>query len=288
MCKPDTVARAERVLGTEVMSWTRVESRGYGKNEHWTLECVDGTRAFAKVASIPPSPQWLRDEVNVYESVQGPFMPRFLGWEDGSEPLLMLEDVSIGAHAPPPWRHGDVDSVLAAVREMAGAARRGELPSLTQARWQTWDAVARDPVPLLSLGLVSPEWLHASLPALVDAAARTPLHGHSLVHCDLRSDNLVLRDGRAVLVDWNHAHVGNSRFDVAFWLPSLALEGGPEPDGFGVDEFAAFVAGFFAARAGLPPPEGAPDVRRFQLAQLEVALPWACAVLGLRPTPPVA
>ncbi|HWX08781.1 MAG TPA: hypothetical protein VNY33_02290, partial [Gaiellaceae bacterium] len=65
------------------------------------------------------------------------------------------------------------------------------------------------------------------------------------------------------------------------WLPSLVLEHGPSPDGFGVDEFAALVAGFFAVRAGLPPPEGAPRVRGFQRAQLEVALPWACRVLGL-------
>jgi hypothetical protein len=45
----------------------------------------------------------------------------------------------------------------------------------------------------------------------------------------------------------------------------------------GGDDFAVVVAGFFAAGAGLPPPEGAPLVR----AQLEVALPWACTVVGL-------
>ena len=101
------------------------------------------------------------------------------------------------------------------------------------------------------------------------------------MHCDVRSDNLCLRNGRAILVDWNHTRVGNPAFDVAFWLPSLVLEGGPLPDRFGVDEFAPVVAGFFAARAGLPPPKGAPEVRGFQLAQLEVALPWACRALGL-------
>jgi hypothetical protein len=43
------------------------------------------------------------------------------------------------------------------------------------------------------------------------------------------------------------------------------------------------VAGFFAARAGLPAPEGAPTVREFQLRQLEVALPWAARELGQAP-----
>jgi hypothetical protein len=66
---------------------------------------------------------------------------------------------------------------------------------------------------------------------------------------------------------------------VAFWLPSLALEHGPEPWTFGVDEFAAFAAGFFASRAGLPKPAGAPAVRDFRRAQAAVALDWAERVL---------
>jgi aminoglycoside phosphotransferase (APT) family kinase protein len=163
--------------------------------------------------------------------------------------------------------------------------RRGngrELPPLGSLAG--WHDVARDPGPFLSLGLVTREWLDAALPALLDASDRTLVAGDSVVHCDVRSDNLCLRDGRAVLFDWNHARIGNPAFDVAFWLPSLKLEGGPDPHEIGVDELAALVAGFFAAHAGLPPPEGAPLVRGFQRAQLEVALPWACMVLGL-PSP---
>ena len=72
-----------------------------------------------------------------------------------------------------------------------------------------------------------------------------------------------------------------SRLRCRVLAAELALEGGPQPDAFGVDAFAVYVAGFFAALAGLPPPEGAPQVRGFQLAQLEVALPWAGRTLGL-------
>jgi hypothetical protein len=280
--KPEAVLRAEGVLGLEAESWTRVASRGWSRNEHWTIACTDGTRAFLKVASIEPSPQWVRDEVHVYECVEGAFMPRFLGWEDGEEPLLVLEDVSAGAHFPPPWEAGDVEAVLAVLHETAAAEVTGELPPLGSLAG--WHDVARDPSPFLSLGLVTREWLDAALPALLDASDRTLVAGDSVVHCDVRSDNLCLRDGRAVLFDWNHARIGNPAFDVAFWLPSLKLEGGPDPHEIGVDELAALVAGFFAAHAGLPPPEGAPLVRGFQRAQLEVALPWACMVLGL-PSP---
>jgi aminoglycoside phosphotransferase (APT) family kinase protein len=278
--KPETIVRVERVLDGEAVSWTRVASGGWSRSEHWTLVLGDGTRAFAKVASIDPSPAWLRDERHVYSCVAGPFMPCLLGWEDGEEPLLVVEDLA-GAHWPPPWRDGDVDVVLAALAEVAATPPTGELPLLAAEGWSGWRFVERDPERLLRLGLVSPSWLERALPELAAADDRAPLAGSSLVHGDVRSDNLCLRDGRAILVDWNHTRVGNPAFDIAFWLPSLQLEGGPLPDRFGVDEFAPVVAGFFAAHAGLPPPEGAPEVRGFQRAQLEVALPWACRALGL-------
>jgi hypothetical protein len=279
--KPDAVARAESILGAEAENWARVVSRGYSLNEHWTAGFADGSRAFLKLASIDPGPQWVRDERHVFECVDGPFMPLFLGFEDGDRPLLILEDMLPDARWPPPWHDGDVEAVLAALREVAAAPLKGELPRLAAEGGEGWHDVARDPAPFLRLGVVSAEWLDRSLPALLEASDRTPLDGDSLVHCDVRSDNLCLRSGHAVLLDWNHARIGNPAFDVAFWLPSLVLEGGPDPDGFGVDEFAAFVAGFFAAHAGLPAPPGAPRVRGFQRAQLEVALPWACRVLGL-------
>jgi hypothetical protein len=283
--KPEVVERAESVLGSPARSWARVASRGYSLNDHWTVVLEDGTRAFVKVGSVDPSPDWVRAEHRVFEVVEGPFMPRLLAFEDGDRPLLALQDL-MPARWPPPWREGDVDAVLAALAEAAAATVRGELPRLADQPWPGWEAVEADPGPFLSLKLASSGWLEQALPVLLEAQRNAPLAGDRLLHCDVRSDNLCLReDGRAVLVDWNHARLGNPAFDVAFWLPSLALEHGPPPETFGVDELAPYVAGFFAAQAGLPPPAGAPRVRAFQLAQLEVALPWAAKTLGL---PPVA
>jgi phosphotransferase family enzyme len=278
--KPIAVGRAEALLGLTAMSWAQVETRGYSLNEHWTVVFSDGERAFVKEGHVEVSPQWVRDEARVYASISGAFMPEFLGFEDGEHPLLVLEDLS-GARWPPPWQDGEVDAVRATLAEVAATEVRGELPRFTDYGWPGWADVADDPAPFLGLGLVSSEWLDRCLPDLVDATARAPIDGNELLHCDVRSDNLCLRDGRAVLVDWNHARIGNAALDVAFWLPSLRLEDGPQPGSFGVDEFAPLVAGFFAALAGLPRPEGAPTVRAFQRAQLEVALPWACATLGL-------
>jgi hypothetical protein len=52
------------------------------------------------------------------------------------------------------------------------------------------------------------------------------------------------------------------------------------PDSRGL---AALIAGFFASRAGLPPPATAPTVREFQRRQAGIALPWAARELGLDP-----
>lgn len=151
-----------------------------------------------------------------------------------------------------------------------------------------WRALLDDPTPLLALGLCDARWVHDAGPVLHDAAASAPLAGDSLLHCDVRSDNVCVRNGAAVLVDWNLAAVGHPRFDAAFWLPSLAAEGGPHPESVLPDcpaGLAAFVAGFFAYRAGLPELPHAPQVRAVQRRQLATALPWAARALGL--TPPV-
>ena len=94
-----------------------------------------------------------------------------------------------------------------------------------------WARVAEDPGPLLSTGIVSSSWLDEALPTLLEVAGPAVIAGDQLCHFDVRSDNMCFRaDGSAVLVDWNLAEIGNARLDVAFWLPSLALEGGPAPE----------------------------------------------------------
>ena len=54
--------------------------------------------------------------------------------------------------------------------------------------------------------------------------------GPTLLHCDVRSDNLLVTSGGVVFVDWPHACVGAPVFDLVAWAPSVALEGGPAPE----------------------------------------------------------
>jgi aminoglycoside phosphotransferase (APT) family kinase protein len=264
-----------------------VAGGGYGTNSaHWRVELEDGRQAFVKVALDEAAAGWLRDEHRVYSGVEGSFLAELVGWHDREGTLLVLEDMS-DAHWPPPWREGEIDAVLATLERVAATPPPAGTRPLEELRdWlDGWAIVAEDPEPLLSTGLCSRAWLDQALPRLQEAFADCDLSGDDFLHLDVRSDNLCLDDGRVVLVDWNHAHVGNGLLDVVAWLPSLRLEGGPEPWELVPESggFAALMAGFFAGRAGLPAPPTAPDVRVFQLRQAEVALPWAAQELGLPP-----
>lgn len=280
----DLLARVCEAAGQEVEPVASVD-RGYTHNARWRVRLADGRGAFAKAAVDERTAGWLRTERDLY-ALQAAFMPALLGWSDGELPVLLLEDLS-DAYWPPPWRSGDVEAVLAALRDLAETTPP---PSVTgsAADWRdahNWPDVASDPEPFLRVGLCGAAWLAQALPRLAEAAASAPFEGHSLLHLDVRSDNLCIRDGAAVLVDWNWATVGNPLFDVAAWLSSLHAEGGPAPEEVcpASSAFAPFLAGFWASVVGLPPPSTAPRLREVQLQQLRVALPWAARALDLPP-----
>ena len=283
--EPRAIAIASELLGSPVISHTTA-SGGYTHAFRAVAQTSDGRSAFIKAATDDATASWLRLEHQRYTELSGTgFMPQCVGWRDGPRPVLVLADYSHG-HWPPPWRPGDVELVLAALEELGRVDASEAVPSLEAfpGLFESWEVVAADPAPFLSLGVVEPVWLDRYLDVLVEAAASVPFGGDAVVHLDIRSDNLVFVDGRALLIDWNWARRGNPLIDKAFWLPSLHAEGGPAPDVLMPDApgYAALVSGFFAAKAGMPvaPPRTA-AIRDIQIAQLMTSLPWACRALGL-------
>lgn len=274
-----------QMLGAEVVFRRRVQG-GYTPAERWVVELNDGRSVFIKAAVNDLTAGWLRDEHRMYDALRAPYMPQLLGWRDGDRPILVLDDLS-AAVWPPPWTDEPVRSVLRMLEAVAATPPPPWLrPASTSGLLERgWRFVRDDPGPLLATGAVSLPWLEAALPVLLEASDSCQLDGASLLHLDVRSDNVCFRaDGSAVLVDWNLAVVGNARLDVAFWLPTLVAEAGSTPESILPDAGpeAAFVSGFFAARAGQPSVPGAPAIRPLQLEQLRHALPWVCRELGLR------
>jgi hypothetical protein len=270
--------RLAALAGAEPVEWTP-RPGGYSTAERYTVTLDDGRRVFMKSADAEHMAAWLRREHEVYGSLEGSFIPELIGFDDdGTRPLLVLEDLS---HAD--WSAGWTAERVALVRAALDELHASPAPPNTRPVRETyagwfgrWRVVESDPGPFLSLGLRSRAWLEERLPEIVEAADAAPLDGDAVVHLDVRSDNLCTLGGRAVLVDWNFVSFAAPEVDLAAWACSLALEGGPPPWELlpGSAGFAAFTAGIFAAVAGLPPPETAPTVRRFQARQLAVALDW--------------
>lgn len=280
---PEELApRVARLLGKRVENW-RPAPRGYTPAERYVFDFEDGSSAFVKAATLPLMADWLRAEHRAYAELSGSFMARMLAWDDdGRAPMLILEDLSAG-YWPPPWRPGDIDRVVSALETLHGTDPPANVGPIRREDFQGWSDVAREPEPFLRLELVSKGWLDQALPRLMEAETAARIEGSEPLHLDVRSDNICLLPARVVLIDWNNLCLGNGWFELASWLPSLHAEGGPAPWEMlpGAAEFASVMSGFFAARAGLPSPEGAPEVRTVQLQQLRTALPWAIRELGL-------
>jgi Phosphotransferase enzyme family len=285
--------RVRRALGATPVGWRAASGHGAPSNRRIIVDLEDGRSAFVKIAAFDYTAEWLREEFRIYAALDAqPFLPRLLGWDDdGVAPALALEDLS-GATWPPPWDAARVDAVLATLASVhATPAPDGVPPAIeSQFGMDGWPDVAAHPEPFLSLGLCSPGWLYYHLPVLAEASAAAEIEGTSFLHFDVRSDNLCLRNGRALLVDWNNACVGNPVLDTASWLPSLEAEGGPAPhvvlpgETSGSAAIASLLAGYFCARAGLPAIPQAPHARPLQLMQSKTALRWAARLLGL-PSP---
>ena len=132
-------------------------------------------------------------------------------------------------------------------------------------------------------------WSRAHLDELAELERAWPQYGTggTLLHTDIRADNVLLTGDRVVFVDWPHACIGAAFVDVVFLAPSVAMQGGPPPGELlamtragraaNLEAVAAVVcamAGYLTERSLQPPPPGIPTVRAFQGAQGEIARRW--------------
>jgi hypothetical protein len=280
--------RVAALAGARPVAW-EARAGGYTATERFTVELDDGRRVFVKHPTADYLAEAVRAEHRFYADVRPEYAPQLVGWDDdgGDWPVLVLEDLS-DADWRVDWTPERVDAVRALLGEVAATPpppwARPVREFVGDMLFGRWERIAADPEPFLALGVCSREWFERAYPTLRDAASTVPVDGDALLHLDVRSDNLCFRDGRAYLVDWNWACVGNAELDLAAWLPSLACEGGPQPYEVlpGAGGHAAALAGVWALSAGLPPPETAiAEVRQLQRRQLVVALDWARRELDL-------
>jgi aminoglycoside phosphotransferase (APT) family kinase protein len=225
--------RASAALRVTPVSWTSPPFGLTGAERHVVL-FDDGTSAFVKGATDPETAAWLTSELRLLEQVGGRFGPEIIAWlSDDQHPVLVTDDLS-SAYWPAAggttvrWRAGDIDAVLTTLEQLRALPAA---PSLTPVPWPRpcWPRLVEHRIPA-RLGLCSQDWLDRHGPEIITLDERATSDGRSIVHGDVRSDNLcLLPDGQVRLVDWSESGAGHPLHDLIMLLPMLHLEGGPTP-----------------------------------------------------------
>ena len=276
---------AADVLGAPVLEAVS-QSGGFSPGSADRVRTADGGRAFVKAANVelhPGTPELHRREAVVAAGLPSWLpAPALLGSYDVDGWIaLMFADVD-GGSPQLPWRPAELAAVLDALAVLAEGGTPCPIPDLAPASERIgpmFDGVHR----LAADGIVVDG---LDLPALLGPAVEA-LDGDTLVHLDLRADNLLLTADGAVLVDWPHACRGPAWLDTLLLLLEVDRFGGHDVEALLaahpttgavdpaiVDGVLAGVIGYFLDRARQPPPPALPRIREFQKVQGEAAVAW--------------
>jgi aminoglycoside phosphotransferase (APT) family kinase protein len=300
---PEVRGSIEHRIGAPVER-SESQPRGFSPALASRLTVGNGKRFFVKAVapdaeSGAPGGQGLyRQEARVAALLPDDApVPRLLdSWEEEGWVVLMFEDVD-GRHPALPWDPGELGSVLEAMGTLSTGLTPSPVPvpsAQVPGGRDWWSELTRDRSRLDRIPGLDP-WIKANVDLLAStgATSRAAFSGSTLLHSDIRADNILLAGHRVMFVDWPHARVGAPWVDLVFFLPSVAMQGGPDPDPLfwrqpstidadpdSVIAVLAALAGFFIHGATEDPPPGLPTLRRFQLVQGVEAVKWLRQMMG--------
>jgi hypothetical protein len=290
-------AAIEGLCGAAVVQ-ARTQPGGFSPGLAARVHCANGARYFVKAVSAqanPDTPGLHRQEARVLAALEPLItsrrlpIPRLHGVVDRPPWIaLVLQDVA-GRQPQLPWRPAELQRVVAALDRLAGALTPAPVPvpaveDRLGAEFTGWQALATSPGP----DHLDP-WSRAHLDQLAELEATWADHaaGNTLLHADIRADNILLTGQGAVVVDWPWACRGAAFTDLILFAPSVALQGGPKPADLmassrsgraaSLDAVTALVcalAGYLTERSLQPPPPGLPTIRAFQAAHATIARQW--------------
>ncbi len=295
---PESVRNAvETRLGSRVNK-AITQSGGFSPGVAARLLLRDGRRCFVKAVCSDPnpdSPGMHRREARVAGALPATVpTPRFLfALDDGEWVTLAFEDAD-GRPPAMPWRKEELSMVLSTIGQMAVSLTPSPIRIATMAEthddtFRGWRRLTAAVAAGEDDGAGLDSWTRHHLEQLAELETgwAVSAEGVTLVHSDLRADNMLITDDGVLVVDWPHAAIGAAWIDLIFFLPSVAMQRGPKPweifDAHPVGQDAnpervtavvAAVAGFFLGQSRQPPPPGLPTLRRFQLEQGLPALEW--------------
>lgn len=289
----------EAALGSPVTS-AMTRPGGFSPGTAAVVTCTDGARAFVKAVGTPLNPQTHllhRQEARVAAALPPSLPTPRLRWSgefaDGEDVWVALTfDVVDGEPPPQPWTPAAAAAVVGALSGLAEAATPCPVAGLPRVAERLakdlaeWSVLAADPPEDLDpWERRHLDWLAAGPERL---AASGELEGDTLVHLDVRADNLLVTpDGAVVVVDWPWAARGGPWVDTVLFALDAAVHGGVDPerlvggsalvaeaDPAAVTDLVLGLGGMWSAAMRRPDPPGLPTVRAFQRRFHDAALAW--------------
>ena len=295
---PGAIRHALEARLGSVVTESVTQPGGFSPGVAARLRLADGRRVFIKAISSrpnPDSPAMHRREARIAAALPASVpTPRLLwSYDDGDWVAMVFEDVD-GWTPVTPWRPEELSRVLDALTQLVKSLTPSPIAVETIAErlheplqgWRTLQAAARTKGDELS-GV--PDWARRNLERLaqVESEWETASEGATLLHFDLRADNILLTPDRVLVVDWPHASLGAGWMELLQILPSIAMQGGPKPweifDSHPLGRRAperevtavlAAVSGYLVRQSRLPAPPGLPTLRAFQRDQGIPAVEW--------------
>ncbi|MFI5615947.1 phosphotransferase family protein [Streptomyces sp. NPDC051567] len=308
-------------LGARVLG-AASQGSGFTDGVAARLTLAGGRRAFVKALATGHelTPDYRR-EARIAAALPAPvpasrlrFSLETAGWH-----VLAYEDIE-GRH-PDLGRAGDLAAVLTCVEELGRTLTPNPLPwapSIGEqlgGLYQGWRLLLEEEEPgseggsTTRTGISNSDspgtatgaptgldpWSARHLHRLAELESRWPVAatGDTLLHADLRQDNLLLTaDGRAVAVDWAWACVGADWVELVFLLPAVAAAGGdPQEivtthpvtrgaDPAAIDAFVCALAGFYTHSGRQPSPLWSPHLRTFERRYGELCRAWLARRTG--------
>ena len=284
-------AAIEQHLGTPVVL-AHDQVGGFSPGVAARVRCADGTRAFVKAVGTelnPESPAIHRAEARIAAALPvAAAAPRLRAAVDDGDWVALIFDEIDGRMPHEPWRRDELDRVLDAVTGLSRALTPCPVPDVPAARESVDDIL----LGYRSLHDQPPDdldpWEARHLDRLADLAESALEHvdGDTLVHFDLRADNILLAGDDVWFVDWPWAFRGAAWIDSLTLVKNAAFHG-HDPEALVAEHpvlasvepalisaFVAGMAGFFSSIARRPAPPGLPTLRAFQRAQHTTTLAW--------------
>lgn len=262
---------------------------------------------FVKAVNSADSPHiadCYRREALINQALPEPVPAPRLRWSEEQDGWVVLgfDAVDCGRMPSAPWRPDELTATFEAYTttaealstppaalQMVGLKPIGDDSDFADWRNLTGGATSAD---------VLPAWVPTHLLdalAGLEAQWRKAVAGDSILHHDLRQDNVLIdTNSRAWICDWNWPCLGASWFDLVLLLAAAHADGHDATtlfwehptargvDGERLDSALAALAGFFLVSGAQPAPDWSPYLRQHQTWCGEVTLRWLADRRGWR------